>query len=157
MFSIYCSHRISQTPAFFKHLCHFQPIMLRLWIIQVSFVTKLISYWFLILTYCYSCKCRTYTIISIYFNLRIASDHVSQCSAECFSRGNSFSHILCYCFCNPCETLVKTGWWHTKIFKEKELIMQSQIFHKHVEFNFLFPFRRTFHYPIFFVFYWIFL
>ena len=34
-----------------------------------------------------------------------------------------------------------------KIAKLKELIMQFQIFHKHVEFTLLFPLRISFPYP----------
>ena len=80
MFSIFCSQRVRNIPAVLKLLCYFQPIMLRLWMIQVTFVNKFVPYRFAGLTY------------------------YSSCNAESFYGGKWLSH-LCFLFldiwCNP--------------------------------------------------------
>ena len=104
MFSIYCSQCVRKIPAVLKLLCYFQPIMLRFWMIQVTFVNKSIPHCFASLTDYSSYNGWTHTIICCYCNLRITSDQISQCNAESFSWVNRLSH-LCFLFlniwCNP--------------------------------------------------------
>ena len=107
-FSICCSQRVKKTPPVLKLWCYSQSIMLRLWMIQVTFVNKFIKYWLTSLTYYSSYNCWTHTIIFCYCNLRIASDQITQCNAESFSGGKG-SLIFVSCFSISCAIHAKSS------------------------------------------------
>ena len=68
------------------------------------------------------------------------------------SAGNRISQLfllLLNIWCDPHLKFFKNAWWDSNIFKEKELIIQLQIFHKDDRFNLLFPLRIDFPYLVF--------
>ena len=125
-------------------LSYFQPIKLRLWIIQVTFVNRYIT----------SYKSNLLLFLHLpdsYDNLQLLSDEqISRCHAESLFGRIRFSHrsFLFYnVWRNPLWKILKNGSWHTKIFKQKKLIIQLQVFYKHVEVTLLFPVRINFLHP----------
>ena len=143
---MYCCQRVMKTSPVLMPLSYFQPIKLRLWIIQVTFVNRYI-------TYCKSNLLLFLHLSDSYDSLQLLpDDQISHSHAESLFGRNRFSHrsFLFYnIWCNPLWKFLKNGSWYTKIFKEKKLIIQLQVFYKHVEVTLLFPVRINFLHPIY--------
>ena len=98
------------------------------------------------LTYYYSYICRTHTIICSYCQM---NRYLVAMQSLCL--GELGSLIAVYnVWRNPLWKILKNGSWHTKIFKQKKLIIQLQVFYKHVEVTLLFPLRINFPHPKYF-------
>ena len=139
--------RVRKTSPVLMPLSYFQPIKIKLWIIQVTFVNRYIT----------SYKSNLLLFLHLpdsYDNLQLLSDEqISRCHAESLFGRIRFSHrsFLFYnVWRNPLWKILKNGSWHTKIFNQKKLIIQLQVFYKHVEVTLLFPLRINFPHPKYF-------